>query len=129
MLEEDLSAFLEDLGVTAYWTTAAQWTVDSATIRFDQSRPSMDGSPTGVGNVQSAQVIFDAPDSTLLAGRVQSTEYRMLYRTQDLQGLAYLSQIEIEGTYQALYDGFYRVKEILLIEDGLFQEARLEAVN
>ena len=63
-------------------------------------------------------VMLDAPDTEILGGAIQSTEYSVLYRASELVGLAVGDTLEIGGVC-------YTVRHIEAVDDGALMRARL----
>jgi hypothetical protein len=116
MFQEDTAVFLADFGVPASFTPAAgSWTFDGIAPTFDSITYTFDGAQS-----YSAKVIFDAVDKEILSGRAISAEYRIVFRTLDLPGLVFQSEITVNGQLYTL------VEPPMRIEDGVFSEALLE---
>lgn len=108
------------------------------------------GSPViyeGDGPTQTTTAIFDEPDTDVLAGRAQSTGYRIEYPSTDLLGLSNGDTVLIgigpgwgfdAPRKRLLYSGcnaanarsavFRVLGSPNKIDDGVFFEARLEAI-
>ncbi len=93
MLVEDATAFLKDFGQT---------------VAFGS---------------QSTLAILDQPDSQVLSGHVQTTQYRLTYPTAALTGL-------VHGSVVTLGAKTFRILGTPnMLDDGLFSEAHMERVS
>jgi hypothetical protein len=88
-LIEDLGAFLADFGVVATF------------------------------NDSIATVIFDTPESNILGGRVQTTNYQITFRAADLPGLEHGAWLDVDGLG-------YSVVTVSAVDDGAFKTAALQ---
>lgn len=96
MFSEDLTVFFDlgAFGVNATWT------------------------PSSGGAQQSATVILDAPDLTILGDVAISRNYEMLYPAGAFTGLDYGETVTVDGHA-------YSVQDVLAIDDGALMKARL----
>lgn len=91
-MNENLAAFLVDFGVPALWK----------------------GTTTGT-------VIFDLPDTDILAKRVQTRGYKMTFPSTTFVGIARSDSVVIPYPGGATY----KVLEVNSIDDGAFYSADL----
>lgn len=90
-IEENLDDFTEDFGVDATF-----------------------GYTTG-------KVLFDMPDQALAGGEIISTDYRITFKTGLFSGLAYGSEITVDGQD-------FTIRDVRMIDDGKFSEASMSKV-
>ena len=67
---------------------------------------------------ETAKVIFDQPDDILSSGPVISASYTIMYKSSVFTGLAYSSEITVNGE-------LYTVDTIQKLNDGAFTSAQL----
>jgi hypothetical protein len=115
MFTENTAVFVADFGVPATWFSAA-WAIDA-------TGPSLDSSTFGPSGLvqQTANVLFDQPDTEILSRRVQSRGYKIAFPSSQFVGIKFNDAMTIAGVN-------YSVLEINDIDDGVFYEAVLQAI-
>ena len=121
MFTENTAIFMADLGVSATWYSA-QWAMD-------QTGPTLDSSTFGPGGLvqQTALVLFDGPDIEIVSRRVNSNTYKITYpQATTFVGIKFGDAVTI---LQGRFAGNYRVIQVNDVDDGVIQEAILEAIS
>jgi hypothetical protein len=87
-------------------------------VFFDAFAVAAVRTPAG-GSPQTAKVLFNAPDQTVLSDSVMTTEYAITLQANDFPGLKRGETVTVAGTN-------YKVREVQQLDDGLIKQATLE---